>query len=127
MSKVDLDRFVADLKSNKDLQEAVAKGAGGLQAAVAVARSRGYNITVDEARQYLREKASNLSDKELDALAGGKGGSSPPPPPSGTVTSVSTVQTVSSVTSVATVAEAAETVAAATSAVVVAEGAVVLT
>ena len=135
MSKADLDRFVSDLKTKKDLQEAVAKGAGGLQSALAVAKSHGYNITIDEARTYMREKAANLSDKELDALAGGKGGSpapKPKPAPAGAnVTSTVNVQTTTNVTTAVNAAElemaAVEAAAAATTVFVVAEGVIVVT
>jgi predicted ribosomally synthesized peptide with nif11-like leader len=135
MSKADLDRFVADLKTKKDLQAAVAKGAGGLQSALAVAKSHGYNITIDEARTYMREKAANLSDKELDMLAGGKGSSpapKPKPAPAGqNVTSTVNVQTTTNVTTVVAGAElevvAGEAVGVGTTVIVVAEGAVILT
>jgi predicted ribosomally synthesized peptide with nif11-like leader len=81
MSKADLDRFVADLKRNTKLRDAVVKGAGGVQAAINVAKAHGYSITIDEARSYMRDQAANLSDKELDALAGGKGGVQDHPKP----------------------------------------------
>jgi hypothetical protein len=55
----------------------VKRGAGGLQSVVNVANQQGYQITIAEARQYIRNQAANLSDADLDALAGGKG---PPPP-----------------------------------------------
>jgi hypothetical protein len=123
MSRADVDRLVVDLRANRPLAEEIAKGAGGLRSVVDIANRRGYQITIDEARQYMREKASNLTDAELDALAGGKGS----PPPSGTATQVSTVQTVASVTTVATTAEVAETAGAVTSVAVVAEGVIVAT
>ena len=121
MSKADLDRFVADLKTNKDLQKAVAKGAGGLQAALAVAKAHGYNVTIDEARTYLRSKMANLSNNELDALAGGKGATNPFPqvfPKQGSVQ----VNTNSLV-----VTQTAEALEIATSGFIVAEGAIVVT
>jgi predicted ribosomally synthesized peptide with nif11-like leader len=77
MSQADVERFVRDIKTNTDLQQAIKAGAGGLQSVVNIANQRGYQITIGEARQYMRDKASNLTDAELDALAGGKG---PPPP-----------------------------------------------
>jgi predicted ribosomally synthesized peptide with nif11-like leader len=77
MARADIERFIRDLKTNQDLQQAVAGGAGGLQSIVNIANQRGYPITIDEARQYIRDQGSTLTDAELDALAGGKG--SPPP------------------------------------------------
>jgi len=135
MSKADLDRFVGDLKTKKDLQEAVAKGAGGLQSALAVAKAHGYSITIDEARSYMREKAASLSDKELDALAGGKGSSpapKPKPAPSGAnITSTVNVQTTTNVTTAVSAAEleivAGEAVGVGTTVFVVAEGVIIAT
>jgi len=135
MSKADLDRFVSDLKTKKDLQEAVAKGAGGLQSALAVAKANGYSITIDEARSYMREKAASLSDKELDALAGGKGSSpapKPKPAPSGAnITSTVNVQTTTNVTTAVSAAEleivAGEAVGVGTTVFVVAEGVIIAT
>lgn len=72
MSKADIDRFVEDLKSNADLLEEVRAGAGGLASIVAIAKSKGYDITLDDAKEYIRSNASrSLSDDELDQIAGG--------------------------------------------------------
>jgi len=138
LSRTDLERFVADIKTNKDLQTAVAKGAGGLQSALAVAKANGYTISLDEARTYMRGQMSNLSDKQLDVLAGGKAGGIPfntpvlkkgavPPGGSAPQTSALNVQTVQNVTTVGNAVEIElfEAVGAGTSVFVVAEGVIV--
>jgi predicted ribosomally synthesized peptide with nif11-like leader len=129
MSKADLDRFVADLKTNTKLRDAVVKGAGGVQAAINVAKSHGYNITLDEARGYMREQAANLSDKELDALAGGKGSSpapKPKPAPSSGPSAVTTVMQ-PAMTVIDGMAVEVSAIQASGQVVVVAEGVVIAT
>ena len=77
MSQADVERFVADLKSNDELRDEVTGAAGGIGSIVEVAKDKGYDITVEEARDYIRSQASSeLSDEQLDQVAGGKGGSS---------------------------------------------------
>ena len=74
MSTADIERFVADLKSNASLLDEAKGVSGGLAAMVAFADSKGYGITVDEAKSYIADKANaELSDAQLDAVAGGKG------------------------------------------------------
>jgi len=112
MSQADIQRFVSDLKENQTLLDEVKSGALGLGAVVELAQAKGYDITVDEAKAYIREQANqDLSDEQLDAVAGGKGHHK------SVATSQFAVQTSDVVTSVA---EAAEVV---TSAVQAAEAA----
>jgi predicted ribosomally synthesized peptide with nif11-like leader len=99
MSQSEVERFVADLKSDAALREDLKGSAAGVASVVEFAQARGYDIGVDEARQYIQAQTSNdLSDAELDHVAGGKGHHS---------TSVSTVQTVQTATSISTAAEVA--------------------
>lgn len=80
MSKADIEKFVSDLKSNPDLLEEVKQSAGGLQSVVELAKGKGYDISLDEAKAYIQDKAgATLSDDQLDALAGGKQGYQPSP------------------------------------------------
>ena len=75
MSKADVERFVADLKANPDLLAEVKESAGGLASVVEIAKGKGYDIGLDEAKTYIQAQAGNeLSDEQLDAIAGGKGG-----------------------------------------------------
>jgi predicted ribosomally synthesized peptide with nif11-like leader len=97
MSQSEVERFVADLKSDAALREDLKGSAAGVASVVEFAQARGYDIGVDEARQYIQAQTSNdLSDAELDHVAGGKGHHS---------TSVSAVQTVQTATSISTAAE----------------------
>jgi len=74
MSQADIQRFVSDLKENQALLDEVKSGAIGLEAVVELAQARGYDITVDEAKAYIRDQANQeLSDEQLDMVAGGKG------------------------------------------------------
>jgi len=73
MSATDIERFVADLKGNASLLDEAKGVSGGLAAMVTFADSKGYGITVDEAKAYISDKANaELSDDQLDAVAGGK-------------------------------------------------------
>ena len=104
MSQADIERFVSDLKENQVLLDEVKSGAIGLAAVVDLAQAKGYDITVDEAKAYIREQAKQeLSDEQLDAVAGGKGHHH------SVATAVAAVQTVGAVTSVAEAAEVATT------------------
>lgn len=121
MSKEDIDRFVADLKGNASLLDEAKGVPGGLAAMADFAKSKGYDVTVDEAKTYISEQANReLNDAELDAVAGGKSSSN---------TSSTSVTTVS--TNVYAVAEAAvttvEAAEVATTVWAVAEGVIVLT
>ena len=74
MSQADIERFVADLKASPELLDEVKQAAGGLGSVVEFAKGKGYDITLDEAKAYINAQAgSELSDEQLDALAGGKG------------------------------------------------------
>jgi len=89
MSKAEIERFVSDLKSNPELLAKVQEGAAGVGSVVQIAKDSGYDISPDEAKEYIQEQAGkSLSDDQLDAVAGGKGGSS-----TSTVTQVAAVQT----------------------------------
>lgn len=117
MSQADVERFVGDLKSDSSLLEGLKSEATGIASVVNFAKSKGYDISVDEAKAYISEQSKQeLSDDQLDAIAGGKGGGG---------------GTVATVTNVAVATQAAEAVDVATTAEVagevVAVAAVVLT
>ena len=115
MSQAEVDRFVADLKSNDDLRNEVTGAASGIGSVVEIAKGHGYDISVDEARSYIRDQASSdLSDEQLDAIAGGKGHHSV-----SNVTVAVQVQTAVTVTTEATTAETSADVAAEAVAVIV--------
>ena len=71
MSEEQLSALLAKLKNDAGLQEKL-KGAGDLDAAVAIAKEAGFDVTKadwlkDQAKQILE-----LSDQELEAVSGGK-------------------------------------------------------
>ena len=76
MSQADVERFVADLKANPALLAEVTKNAGGIASIVEIANGKGYDVTLDEAKAYVQAQAkAELSDEQLDSVAGGKSAS----------------------------------------------------
>jgi len=74
MSQADIDRFITDIKGNEEMLEELQKGSTGLAYVVEFAESKGYDITLDEAKAYISAQANaELSDAELDSVAAGKG------------------------------------------------------
>jgi hypothetical protein len=81
MSSAEIQRFAADLKSNAALRADAEKSqadkshAAPLDRFVAFAKSKGYAISIDEAKQHVQAKAAAegkvLSDVQLDGMAGG--------------------------------------------------------
>ncbi len=77
MSATEAERFANDLKTTPDLLDELKKSAGGLglSGVVEFAKSKGYGIDVDDAKTYIETKAhKELTDEQLDRIAGGKGG-----------------------------------------------------
>jgi hypothetical protein len=96
MSLAECDRFSADLQSNAVLRAEVEKihsdkSQPALAGMVALAVSKGYSVTLAEAREYVKAKAAAagqvLSDADLDGVAAGSsalaGLAGPPGPVSG--------------------------------------------
>jgi len=80
MSLSECERFSADLQSNPALSAEVEKlradtSQSPLAGMVALAVSKGYGVTLAEARDHLKTKATAtgkaLSDADLDGVAGG--------------------------------------------------------
>jgi hypothetical protein len=80
MSLSECERFSADLQSSATLRAEVEKIRNDqsqpvLAAMVALAVSKGYSVTLDEAREHVRAKAAAagkvLSDADLDGVAAG--------------------------------------------------------
>lgn len=118
MSQEEIERFVGDLKNSEALRTGLSETASGVGSVVAYAKDNGYDISADEASAYISAQAGrDLSDQELDAVAGGKGHHH--------ATNSVNVQTVATATTEATVAETTTGVAA--EAEVAAVAAVVLT
>ena len=83
MSIAEVERFVADLKSNAALRGEAEKSqdakasATPVDHAVAFATSKGYAFTADEAKAHAKATAKArgkaLTDADLDRVAGGDG------------------------------------------------------
>jgi hypothetical protein len=81
MSQSEIERFAADLKSNTALRAEAEKAqadtshATPLARSAAFAASKGYQFTIDHAKDYMKTKAKaagkELTDAELDGVAGG--------------------------------------------------------
>ena len=87
MSDAEIQRFRTDLKSNAALKAEAEKAqadkshATPFDRAVAFAASKGYIFTVDEVRTRAKARAKadgkELTDAELDGIAGGAGPGDP--------------------------------------------------
>ena len=103
MSKADLERFGSDLKTDDALRAELAGNASGIGSVVEFAEGKGYDISADEARNYIQSQSgTDLSDDQLDAIAGGKGHHHSS---TTSVTQVATVQTAVAATTEAVQAE----------------------
>jgi len=73
MSIAEAQRFAAALAEDEALRTSVKPLVSGLGSFVAAARQHGYDFTLDEAKQLVRDKAAvhKLSEEELDAVAAG--------------------------------------------------------
>ena len=73
MSKEQLAAFLAKLKEDTGLQEKL-KGVADLDAAIALAKEWGFNLTKEDWLKYQTEQTRELSDDEVEDIAGGKHG-----------------------------------------------------
>ena len=74
MSEEQLAAILAKLKDDAGLQEKL-KGAGDLDAAVALAKEAGFDVSKADWLRYQAKQTLELSDEELEGVAGGAGGS----------------------------------------------------
>jgi predicted ribosomally synthesized peptide with nif11-like leader len=81
MSQQEVDRFMSDLGRDPELLREFRRLADDLGEAVRWANARGYDFTRDEAATIYRR--GELSDDDLDMVAGGWTDPLPPPPPTG--------------------------------------------
>ncbi len=74
MSAADAERFVKDLATNQGLADQVKAKASGLASFVEIGRTNGYDFNAEEIKAVIRGAARReLSDEQLDAVAGGTG------------------------------------------------------
>ncbi|MBT5660230.1 MAG: Nif11-like leader peptide family natural product precursor [Rhodospirillaceae bacterium] len=73
MSQAEVERFIADIKGDEALRADTASNPASLAAIVEKAKAKGYDFTLDEAKAFANAQAGKeLSDEELDQVAGGK-------------------------------------------------------
>ena len=73
MPEEQLSALLAKLKEDVELQEKL-KGAGDLDAAVAIAKDAGFDVSKADWLKYQAKQTLELSDEELEVVAGGSGG-----------------------------------------------------
>ena len=70
MSEEQLSALLAKLKHDAGLQEKL-KGAADLDAAVAIAKDAGFDVSKEDWLSYQSKQTLELSDEELEGVAGG--------------------------------------------------------
>ncbi len=70
MSRSEVERFVANVKTNPVLRAAIKGKVADPASLVAVARAQGYYFTVDDVRAHVRAHKRDLTDEELDGFVG---------------------------------------------------------
>ena len=71
MSEKQLSAFLAALKADAGLQEKL-KGAADLDAAVAIAKGAGFDVSKADWLKYQAKQTLELSDEELEGVVGGQ-------------------------------------------------------
>jgi predicted ribosomally synthesized peptide with nif11-like leader len=71
MSRAELERFVADVKADPKLQADLKERGSGVASVVEIARSRGYEITTQDVRDYVRSQDREITEEELDRVTAG--------------------------------------------------------
>ena len=72
MSEEQLTALLAKLKDDAGLSEKL-QGAADLDAALALAKEAGFDVSKDSWLKYQASQSSELSDAELEGVAGGVG------------------------------------------------------
>lgn len=71
MSNSEIDRFKADLQTDAELLKALSEAGSGIGQVLEFARTRGYDITLDDVRSYLHAHTGHeLTDDQLNELSG---------------------------------------------------------
>ena len=71
MSDEQLNAFLKKAKENTKLQQEI-EAAPNLEAVVSIAKNAGFSIELDELKNSAFETSSDLSEEELEGVAGGK-------------------------------------------------------
>jgi predicted ribosomally synthesized peptide with nif11-like leader len=72
MSEEQLSALLAKLKEDAGLREKL-QGAADLDAAVVMAKEAGFDVSREDWLKYQAQQTLELSDEELEGVAGGKG------------------------------------------------------
>jgi predicted ribosomally synthesized peptide with nif11-like leader len=70
MSKFEVERFIADMKTSAILQEAVKSKTVNIQSLAAIANAHGYDFTGEDVRAHITARKPELTEQELDAAVG---------------------------------------------------------
>jgi predicted ribosomally synthesized peptide with nif11-like leader len=70
VSQTDIKRFADDVRKDTKLQSELV-GKSGLPAIVDVASRHGYKFSVEEVQAFTKDQAAQLSEMELEGVAGG--------------------------------------------------------
>lgn len=73
MSTSELERFSTDLRSDASLQAKVTERGSDLSGIVETAQASGYGITLEEVQEQISARGDEVSEHELDSVAGGRG------------------------------------------------------
>ncbi len=73
MSKPELERLIADVKADKDLQDKIKSIHPSNERVVEWANAHGYDITLDEFDAHIRKQKGELTHEELNRVVGGRG------------------------------------------------------
>lgn len=73
MSEAQLKAFLEAVKADAGLQEKL-KAASDTDAVVAIAKEAGFTISADNLKQAQAENLLEVSEDELEGVAGGRGG-----------------------------------------------------
>lgn len=74
MSESEIQRFITDLQSNEALRGELSSQATGIGTIVEFANGKGYEVTAEDVNAHMRSQLGDeLSDDELDSIAGGAG------------------------------------------------------
>ena len=91
MSASEIDRFITDLKAQANMVSDLQEGPASVSLMIDYAQARGYDITIDDVKTYIRSAATmELTDEQIDQIAAAGPGNTAGP----IVTQVVTEQTV---------------------------------
>jgi predicted ribosomally synthesized peptide with nif11-like leader len=71
MSKSEVERFIADMKTSAILQAAVKSKTVNIQSLAAIASAHGYDFTGEDVLAHIKARKPELTERELDAAVGG--------------------------------------------------------